>query len=145
MTARQLDVTLGLRQGQVAQPRLESRSRHAAEYRVLPVSVPEDVGVSPDGSIPAAASFMLLLTHCGLMSKRGQSRSRRWKNFRSASDSNRSAGTRTSSSLPFLSFDSKNHLILGLTVPESCRVRPSKGSPFGDWHSLISARASMGN
>ena len=34
------------------------------------------------------------------------------------------------SSLPFPNFDSKNHLILGLTVPESCRVRPSKGSPF---------------
>ena len=49
------------------------------------------------------------------------------------------------SSLPFPNFDSKNHLILGFTVPESCRVRPSKGSPFGDWNSLISARASMGN
>ena len=49
------------------------------------------------------------------------------------------------SSLLFPNFDSKNHLILGLTVPESCRVRPSKGSPFGDWNSLISARASMGN
>ena len=41
----------------------------------------------------AAAPSMLLLTHCRLMPKRGRFRALRWNDFRSASDSTRSAGT----------------------------------------------------
>ena len=44
----------------------------------------------------AAAPFMLWLTHCRLMSKRGRFRSLRGNDFRSAGDSNRWAGACTS-------------------------------------------------
>ena len=44
----------------------------------------------------AAAAFMLLLTHCRLMSKRGRFRSLRGHDFRSVSYSTKSAGTGTS-------------------------------------------------
>ena len=44
----------------------------------------------------AAAPFMLLLTHCRLMPKRGRFRALRGNDFRSASDSTKWAGTRTS-------------------------------------------------
>ena len=44
----------------------------------------------------AASPFMLLLTHCRLMSKRGRFRALRGNDFRSASDSTRWAGTGTS-------------------------------------------------
>ena len=41
----------------------------------------------------AAANFMLLLTHCRLMPKRGRFRALRWNDFRSVSDSTRWTGT----------------------------------------------------
>ncbi len=55
--------------------------------------------MGPGGGYPcgAAASFMLLLTHCRLMSKRGRCLSLRWNDFRFANDSTRSACTDASS------------------------------------------------
>ena len=99
VAAGQLHVAFRLRQGMVSQPLLEHRRRHSRQHSVPAVGVPQRVGVGPCAvSSPAsmAASFIDLLTHCRLMSKRGFLRSFAWIDARSPRLSTRSAGMGTS-------------------------------------------------
>ena len=74
VSAGQLHIPLRLHQGTVSQPLPEDRRGNPVEDGIPPVGVPEGMVMGPcPGSNPVstADSFILLLTRCRLMSKRG--------------------------------------------------------------------------